>query len=117
MRRDKEEILNVMNERLTMLMKMHNLDVDSFAKKCGIEPEDFRAYMDGTKEMMIPELVKISKAMDVSADYIMGYYKYPFPVAKTEGEYALYKKLDGMSKEELREFADGLREKLSEEEA
>ena len=33
MRRDKEEILNVMNERLTMLMKMHNLDVDSFAKK------------------------------------------------------------------------------------
>lgn len=104
MRRDKEEILNVMNERLTMLMKMHNLDVDSFAKKCGIEPEDFGAYMDGTK------------AMDVSADYIMGYYKYPFPVAKTEGEYALYKKLDGMSKEELREFADGLREKLSEEE-
>ena len=89
MRRDKEEILKVMNERLTALMKMHNLDVDSFAEKCGIEAEDFRAYMDGAKEMMIPELVKISKSMDVSADYIMGYYKYPFPVAKTEGEYAL----------------------------
>lgn len=89
MRRDKEEILKVMNERLTALMKMHNLDVDSFAEKCGIEPEDFRAYMDGAKEMMIPELVKISKSMDVSADYIMGYYKYPFPVAKTEGEYVL----------------------------
>ena len=89
MRRGKEEILNVMNERLTMLMKMHNLDVDSFAKKCGIEPEDFKAYMDGTKEMMIPELVKISKAMDVSADYIMGYYKYPFPVAKTEKQLVL----------------------------
>ena len=57
MRRDKEEILNVMNERLTTLMKMHNLDVDSFAERCGIEPEDFSAYMNGSSISVVGILV------------------------------------------------------------
>ena len=108
-----EEFYKKVGERVQQLIEFEEVDIDTFADKCGIAVERVKKIISNNARMTMDELVSISIAYDVSTDYIIGHFPLPLPAPSTESEYELYRKVSQMSEDEL----VGVLERLKEEKA
>ena len=99
-------------KNLKAYMKHQNIDVAEFAEKCNLETERVQSILDEESMLELEELAAISRAYNVSSEYFLGLIKYPFPIAKSEEEAMLYKKLSELSEDKLLEFIDRIQGKI-----
>lgn len=99
------------SKNLNAFMKHQNIDVAEFAEKCSLSKERLESILHEESMLELDELATISRAYNVSSEYFLGLIKYPFPIAKSEEEAMLYKKLSELSEDELLEFIDRIQRK------
>ena len=64
--------MSVFSERLTSLMKTKELSQKDFAKKANITESAMSYYAKGVRTPSGEVLVRIAKALDTTADYLLG---------------------------------------------
>lgn len=96
---------------LTILMEMHDLDLTEFSEGCGIPVERLESFIAGEKDLMVPDLVAMVRAFNVSSDFIVGDFPFPFPSPRTAKERELFDKIENMDPEQLDELMSVLRSK------
>lgn len=95
---------------LKTLMRMYNLDVVSFSERCGIPVERIERFISGKKDLMVPDLIAIVRAFNVSSDFIIGDFPFPLPSPQTDKERELFEKISRMSQKQLEELKKRLKE-------
>ena len=98
-------------KNLKAYMKHQNIDVAEFAEKCNLEMERVQSILDEESMLELDELAIISRAYNVSSEYFLGLIKYPFPIAKSNEEVMLYRKLSELSDDEMLEFIERIQGK------
>lgn len=101
-------------ERIRKLIDFKNMDVETFGNKCGMASDRIKCIVMGTAKIKVHELVAISKAFDVSVDYLVGNLLLPLPIAKNKAENELYNKISLLNAEELLAMLEAIRNKKSE---
>ena len=102
-------------ERLNMIMKLKKVDTDGFAERCGFTIQRTERLINEKAVITIPEAVKVADEFNVSLDYIMGFYPYPFPTAKNSQEALVFEQIGKMTPEELWEFSERLGKEIKKE--
>lgn len=69
---EKNKSLVVLGSRIKELRNKHHLNQGEFAKKVGISKTSLSGYENGDKNPSILSLLEISKAFDVSIDWLCG---------------------------------------------
>ena len=64
--------MSVFSERLTVLMKDKGLSQKDFAKKANVTESAMSYYVKGVRTPSGEVLVRIAKALDTTADYLLG---------------------------------------------
>lgn len=67
------------NERLKFIREAKNLTQSELAKAIGTSQKQYSKYETGINEMTVGKLLKACKALEISADYILGLPKYWYP--------------------------------------
>ena len=109
----KTEFQQMITERLNTIAKLKKVDAAGFAEKCGLKKARTANLLKGDAVITVMEAVKVADAFNVSLDYIMGFYPYPFPTPKDDKEARLFEQIGRMSLDELAEFSDILKEKMN----
>ena len=104
------EFYKKVGERVQQLIEVEEVDIETFADKCGIAVERIKKIINNKARMTMNELVSVAKAYNVSTDYIIGNYPLPLPVPRNESEYELCNKVAHMSEEELSKVLKKLKE-------
>lgn len=94
---------------LNTLMKMRGLDVAEFSERCGIPVERMESFLAGEKELMVPDLVAISRTYNVTTDYILDCFPFSLPSPRMDKERELFEKISNIDQDRLGELPPRLK--------
>lgn len=85
---------NIINERIKGY-RIGYLDVsqEEFSKKTGLDLQHLQQLEDGSISASVADIVSISKAYNVSTDFLTGRILLPIPVLKSDREAQLWNSL------------------------
>ena len=101
--------MSVFSERLTALMKAKGVSQKDFAKKANITESAVSYYAKGMRTPSGEVLARISKALDTTADYLLGSAdNAEIPAAQKELKY-LQRNLGKLDEEQLKKAEEMLK--------
>ena len=111
------EFHKMVTEHLNTIARIHKTTPAEFAEQCGLKERKVKKLLSGKAKMSVVEAVKIAEGFNVSIDYLVGYYPYPFPIAKTEEQVRVYEIIEEMKPDELIACVAKIKEELQMEES
>lgn len=101
--------MSVFSERLTILLKAKGLSQKDFAKKANITESAMSYYTKGVRTPSGEVLVRIAKALDTTADYLLGSTNDP-EIHETHKELKyLQRNLSKLDKEQIKKAENMLK--------
>jgi len=66
------ERMAIFQDRLLVVRRHRGLSQEQLAEKTGLFPTDISKYERGISMPTLPRLVRLARALEVSADYLLG---------------------------------------------
>ncbi len=102
--------MDAISQRIKEFREYTQLSITDFSKQCGIEEDKMRKLENGRLKAKLIDVVSISRAFNVSTDYLLGIDKAPHPIIHTNEEHALWSKLESLTPDEMEQLIKAFEE-------